>query len=82
MIGGKIWSRERKEEKVFEVTLVGSGHVTCSAVRGTETELVLVSRGISVRCSAVGGTECLESRGILAKVRVELWRTGRKSGLE
>ena len=64
------------------MTLVGSGHVTCSAVRGTESEPVLVSRGISVRCSAVGGTECLESRGILAKVRLELWRTGRKSGLE
>ena len=39
MIGGKIWSRERKEEKAFEVTLVGSGHVACSAVRGAETEL-------------------------------------------
>ena len=30
--------RDRKK-RFFEVTLVGSGHVTCSAVRGTETEL-------------------------------------------
>ena len=43
MIGGKIWSRERKEEKVFEVTLVGSGHVTCPAVRETESERNRVS---------------------------------------
>ena len=35
--------------------------------------VVLVSRGILVQCSAVGGTEteCLVSRGILAKVRLE-----------
>ena len=28
-----------RKKRFFEVTLVGSGHVTCSAVRGTETEL-------------------------------------------
>ena len=53
MIGGKIWSRERKEEKAFEVTLVGSGHVTCPAVRETESEPVFgVRRNLgTVICS-------------------------------
>ena len=29
-----------RKKRFFEVTLVGSGHVTCSVVRGTEDRVV------------------------------------------